>query len=394
MKSGLYISKEEIVDLRRRLHKDAEVGFNLGKTTEFIKEKLKEYGLIPTDIGKGSVTASIDRGKEKTLLLRADIDAVPIKEKTSLEYSSLGEAMHACGHDMHAAILLYTAKMLKIKEEELNINIKFLFQGGEELLEGASDCINNGLFDAPRPDCALTLHVLTGIPIETGSIIIPRADISAPSADFFEIKLKGKSAHAATPSNAPDVLITLGQLLSTLPLLPRFVSASSEPSLITIGKVRGGTAPNVIAESASLFGTARALTEETRKKLKERVVYHTENICRAYKSECEINFLGGTAPMRNDECLIEKIFDILKDDGNINLINTGNSGKGEFNSVAGGSEDFANISAQVPSVMLALAAGDSREGYTEPLHNPRVRFDEEALASGVYVFVKIALNLK
>ncbi len=394
MKKEFETDETELAELYRALHERAEVGFDLSNTVAYIENKLAEYGLNAVKLGRGSLTALVDIGREKTLLLRADIDAIPIKEETGLSHSARGETMHACGHDMHAAILLYTAKILKKNEKDLSCNVKFLFQGAEELLLGADDCIKNGLLtDKPRPNYAIGMHVLCGLPIKTGTLIIPRSGEVAPAADFFTINIIGKSSHAAT-SSSQDALFVLGELITTLPHLPRFVSPTGSPSLISIGKAEGGTAANVTAESASLSGSARSFSDKIQKKLKERIVHHTKSICRAYGVGYEINFGGSACVLKNDAELIKGIQRALSDDKNLEVIDLSKDKSDNLSSSSGGSEDFANIADKIPSVFLAIAAGDRREGYIEPLHSSRVVFDEKAMKCGVYSLVKIALSIE
>ena len=311
--------KNETIEARRYLHKNAECGFDLPKTKEFIKKKLIEYGLSPTELGCASILASINKGKDKTLLLRADIDAVPIKEETDLFYRSERDAMHACGHDMHTAILLSVAKLLKRNEGGLNCNIKFLFQGAEELLMGANDCLENGLLTSePVPDMAIGMHVLTGLPIESCSLIIPQAGVVAPSCDFFTINIKGESSHAGI-GISKDALYVLGELITTLPQLPRFISTPASQSLISIGMAHGGTATNITAESGTLYGSVRSFDEETQKKLKDRIIHHAKSISEAYMTESEIKFEGKASPLKNDGKLTQRIKSILKGDKTVRI---------------------------------------------------------------------------
>lgn len=185
--------KGELIEKRRYLHKNAETGFNLPKTLEFVEQELIKMGYEPVHCGKAGLVATIKGNKPgKTFLIRGDMDALPIKEETDLEFASQNGCMHACGHDMHTTMMLGAAKLLKQHQNEINGTIKLMFQPSEETFEGSNDMIENGVLDNPKVDAALMTHVMANSPFKPGSVIVSLPGVSAPAADYFEIKIQGK----------------------------------------------------------------------------------------------------------------------------------------------------------------------------------------------------------
>ena len=185
--------KQELIKNRRYLHNNAETGFNLDRTIEFVEKELINMGYKPIRCGKAGLIALAGAKKPgKTFLIRGDMDALPIKEESGLEFASQNGCMHACGHDMHTAMLLGAAKLLKKYENEINGTVKLMFQPAEEIFEGSNDMIENGLLENPKVDAALMIHVMANSPFQAGSVIVSAPGVSAPAADYFEIKVQGK----------------------------------------------------------------------------------------------------------------------------------------------------------------------------------------------------------
>ena len=372
--------EKEIIGNQRYLHKNAEVGFELSKTTEYVKSKLEELDCQVIPCGKNGLVCLIGKAQGKTFLLRADMDALPIKEEADIECACKTGNMHACGHDFHTAMLLGAAKLLKNHENQINGTIKLMFQPAEEILSGAKNMIENGVLENPKPDGALMLHVMAGLPLKTGTIIVANG-ISAPAADYFTINIQGKGCHGSTPQQGVDAL-TIGAhtLIALQEINARELGVSDEATL-TIGKMKGGTTGNVIADKTVLEGTLRAYDEEIRKHIKKRISEITQGIASSFRGKGSADFGNGCPPLKNDGELSEKIERYLTDAfGEEWVLNTEKMG-GRTNK-SGGSEDFSYISQEVPSVMLALAAGNSEEGYIYPQHHPKVKFDENVLPIG------------
>ncbi len=370
---------------RRALHERAETGFALKETKKYIKEQLKDLGYTPKDCGKAGIVALIGKKTGRCVLLRADIDALPMYENTGLPFASKSGNMHACGHDMHAAMLLGAAKLLKEKEQELKAQVKLLFQPAEEILEGAKDCIEAGVLEDPKPQAAFALHVSTASELPTGTIVLSTRETSAPAADYFEIAVKGKSCHGATPDKGIDALNAAAHILLALQTLSAREQAVENPFVLTVGKLQAGSAGNAIAENAQMQGTLRAYDETTRAYIKERVTEIAKNTAKAFGAKGSVRFLGGCPTLKNDLTLvafaereIEKLY------GKAALVKT--DGRG------GGSEDFAYFSHEVPSLLLVIGAGEKKKGFEHPLHHSKTDFDEAALGIGSKLLAHLAIE--
>lgn len=383
--------QEEIVSHRRWLHSHAEVGFDLHETREYVRKELHKMGIAAADCGKAGLTAVLGKaGSGKTILLRADMDALPIPEESGVDFSCQNGAMHACGHDLHTAMLLGAAKILKKHEAELPGQVKLMFQPAEEVFEGSRDMIANGVLENPKPDAAVMIHVTAATPMPSGMVIICPPGVSAPAADYFTITVQGKGCHGSAPQNGIDALTAGSHILLALQEIHARELAPSEEAVLTIGTFQGGTAPNVIADSATLAGTIRTYSEETRAFLKERMTAISESIAKAYRAEAKVTFGSGCPTLVNDKELGKILHGCLKETLGANMVL--NAADLSGNMRGGGSEDFAYISQEVPAVMLALAAGQPDKGYPFPQHHPKVRFDESVLCRGTAVFVSSAFG--
>ncbi|MBQ9693063.1 MAG: amidohydrolase [Clostridia bacterium] len=382
---------EEMKENYFYLHRNAETGFDLPKTSAFVIKKLKEYGCAAQICGNNGVIAEVgDKGKGKTILLRADMDALPIKEESGVPYACENGNMHACGHDMHTVMLLECAKLLKSRELELKGCARLLFQPAEERLEGAKSMIDGGVLRDPVPSAALMIHVMTGVDIESGKVIVTGGGTSAPSADYFRIKVKGKGTHGASASNGIDPITALSHIVIALQEIQAREIRTGERAALTVGRFSAGNAGNVIPEYAEAEGSLRCFDGDTRRFIKRRLTEISESIGKAFRADVDTEFYAGCPPLVNDEqlsalcrvCLTELL-------GERSVIAPAEA---EGRSMSAGSEDFAYIAERVPSVMLAVSAGSRNEGYEYPLHNPKARFDLEALRTGAASYAYVALK--
>lgn len=373
------------------LHSNAETGFQLQKTVEYVKKKLKEYGCEAHDFGNcGIITEIGDKSKGKTVLLRADMDALPMKEESGIEYASVNGNMHSCGHDLHTVMLLECAKILKNCEEELGGCARLLFQPAEELLEGAKNMIENGVLEDPEPSAAFMIHVMSGIDIPTGKVVVSRAGVSAPSADYFRVTVKGKGTHGASAANGIDPINALCHIVISLQEIQAREMKAGEKMALTIGKISAGNAGNVIPEYAEADGSLRCMDSKTHIYIKKRVTDIAENVGKAFRTEVKVEFYSGCPALKNDAYLSELCKKSME-----NLLGSENvltPSEAESGSMSAGSEDFAYIAEKIPSVMLALAAGCRADGYEYPLHNQKVRFDLSALKIGASAYVSFAID--
>ncbi len=377
--------KDDIIEIRRHLHKNAEIGFELKNTVAFVKEKLSEMGIKCSDCGRSGVVALVGKKSDgRVILLRADMDALPIREESGEDFTSTGGSMHACGHDMHTAMLLGAAKILKSHEDELRGRVKLMFQPAEELLEGAKNMIESGVLENPRPDAAMMLHVMTDVPLEAGMAIVSSGGVSAPAADYFNIAVSGKGCHGSMPNAGVDPITAAAHIVTGLHNIKSMEISMSERAALTVGSLSAGDAANVIPDTARLSGTMRAFDENTREFMKKRICEISELAAKAFRAETKVEFTSGCPSLLNDKSLSASVYGFARELlGESRVFTSGElAEKSERSNETSGSEDFAYVSREVPSIMVALAAGSTERGYTHPLHHPAVRFDEDALPSG------------
>ena len=377
--------KEELTAHRRWLHAHAEMGFDLEKTRDYVMEQLTRMGYAPRPCGQCGILADLNPGVSPTILLRADMDALPIREETGLPFSSSSGTMHACGHDLHTAMLLGAAKLLR--NQAIQGNVRFLFQPAEELLEGAKDVIASGVLEGV--DAAMMIHVTVGAPLPTGMAIISSPGVSAPAADYFTISIRGKSCHGSAPQDGIDPLPAAAQILLALQNIQTRELGLNDRAVLTIGSIHGGTAANVIADSVEMRGSLRTADETVRTKLRRRMEEMIPILAAVYGAQGTVTFDSGCPCLLNDKALSNMTARCLKELLGEDLAKTTRELDPRGGPTAGGSEDFAYISQQVPSIMVALTAGDN--GY--PLHHPRVEFNEEALPAGAAAYARTALEL-
>ena len=222
---------------RRYLHQNAEVGFDLPKTAAYISNRLKSIGYDPQVVGRCAITAEIGEGEE-CFLLRADMDALPFAERSGESFAAKNGNMHACGHDLHAAMLLGVAELLKGEERRLHRRIRLLFQPAEELLEGAKDCVSAGVLDGVTG--GVMLHVLPSMPFAVGTAIVSSEGVSAPAADFFELTVLGKGCHGSSPWQGVDALLIGAKTVLAMQTLAAREISPLAPSTLTFGQFTQG----------------------------------------------------------------------------------------------------------------------------------------------------------
>ena len=382
----------DVVAHRRALHAIPELDRQLPETTGYVRRVLEGLSCKVFSPTEGSVCAYFDQGRETTLALRADMDALPMKEESGLAFAAKGDAAHTCGHDMHTAMLLGAAKILKAHESELGGMVKLMFQPAEEIFEGSKDMIASGVLENPRPDAALMIHVAAGMPLPAGTVVVSAPGVSAPAADYFTIRVHGKGCHGSAPQNGIDPLTAAAHILIALQEIHARELSASDEAVLTIGTFHAGEAGNVIPDTATMGGTIRTYDEKTRAYLKERMTAIAKNVAEAFRASAEVSFGSGCPTLVNDKDLSEKVTGYLKDLLGANRAFTTAELNGGKPARGGGSEDFAYVSHEVPSLMLALAAGEPSKGYVYPQHHPKVKFDESVLSTGAAVFVDCAIQ--
>ena len=364
---------EETVANRRYLHTNAEVGLNMPKAQAFVMGKLKEYGLEPKECGHG-VTATLGKGG-KVLMLRADMDALPMPEESGEPFACpSGQEAHACGHDFHAAMLLTAAKMLKENESELQGTIKFMFQPAEETFEGSKNMIENGILENPPVDAALAYHVSPGkMPI--GLFMYNDKDTMMYSVDGFKITIHGKGSHGAYPHVGVDP-INIGVHIHLA--LQELIARESDPThscVLTIGQFAGGTAANIIPETAVLQGTIRTNKPEARELLVRRMKEVAEKTAAVYNGTVDIEMISEVPPLICNPKLTDEVVGYMQE--------LGIPGLTPYPGIsASASEDFASIAEKVPSTFMYLSAGYLDERGQYPAHHPKAQFNEDVCPIG------------
>lgn len=385
--------KEEIVDDYKYLHRCPGIGFDLEETYEYVKNKLLEIGCVPIECGKSGIYTDIGNENGKCILLRADMDGLPIKEQSGVDFESNNGNMHACGHDMHTSMLLGAARLLKEIENDINGTIRLVFQPAEEILEGAKSMINNGVLENPKVDAGLMIHVMTSLDFACGTVIVASGGVSAPAADYFSIKIKGVGGHGAMPEKCVNPLNIGAHILLGINNIKALELNGNQKATITISSISSGEGYNIIADEVIMRGTMRAFDENTRKYMKERIVEISENIASAFKGDASVSFERGCPTLINDEnisCHIKKtMIELL---GEEKVFTTEELAKNGF-AGGNGSEDFSYISHKIPTVMVGLVAGQKEKGYEYNLHHPKVRFDLDALCYGAAIYAKSGISL-
>ena len=365
--------KDEKIANRRHIHKNAETGLDLPKTKAYVMKKLTEYGLEPKDCGYG-VTATLGKGG-KVLLLRADMDALPMPEESGEEFACpTGKEAHTCGHDFHAAMLLTAAKMLKEKEDTLEGTIKFMFQPAEETFEGSKNMIENGILENPPVDAALAYHVSPGkMPI--GLFMYNDKDTMMYSVDGFKITIHGKGSHGAYPHVGVDP-INIGVHIHLA--LQELIARESDPThscVLTIGQFAGGTAANIIPETAVLQGTIRTNKPEARELLVRRMKEVAEKTAAVYNGTVDIEMISEVPPLICNPKLTDEVVGYMQE--------LGIPGLTPYPGIsASASEDFAVIAEKVPSTFMYLSAGYLDERGQYPAHHPKAQFNEDVCPIG------------
>ena len=371
--------KEMMIQDRRYLHQHPELGMELPETCDYVFHRLAEMGYQPQRMG-GGVTASVSgRSEGKVFLLRADMDALPMREESGLPFASQRDCAHTCGHDMHTAMLLGAAQMLMNHRSELNGTVKLMFQPGEEVLGGAKSMVAAGILEEPHVDAAMGAHMIPMVPVGYGGY--GKGVVSA-SSDHLVITITGKGGHGAHPHTAVDP-INIGVHIHLA--LQELISREVEPgklAVLTFGKFLGGDAANIIPATVTLEGTLRTFDEELRSHLLERIRDVCQYTAHAFRGEAAVQVLYSTCPLSIDRDTADCVARGWQKAG-LHMI--------QREEKMSGSEDFAEIAARVPSTFFVLGGGTAKDGCDVALHNPKICFSEEALPFGAAAYASGAV---
>ncbi|MBV1758264.1 MAG: amidohydrolase [Dethiosulfatibacter sp.] len=385
LKDEIDLIIEEIISIRRDIHAHPELGMEEYRTAEIIKGFLDKNNIENYSIANTGVVGVI-KGQNggKTVAIRADIDALPIEEKTDLSFKSVHpNKMHACGHDVHTAILLGAGQILKKMENDLTGNVKLFFQPAEETVGGALPMINEGCMDNPKVDFVIGLHVSVNIP--TGSVQFKYNKMNA-STDEFTINVSGKAGHGAYPQDTVDAIVIAGHLITALQTVVSRNISPIESVVISIGTIQGGSGSNIIADKVHMTGTLRALNEQQRQSAKNNIIRIVENTCSSMGGIGRVEFTEGyKALVNNDE-----VVDILKEKA-VELL-----GKDHVyiaNEPSLGAEDFSFFLDKAKGAFYNLGCGNINQNIVHKGHHPMFLVDEDCIKTGILLQVENAISL-
>ena len=370
----------QLTQWRRDLHQMPETGIRLPQTMAYIRKQLEEMD-IPYQYHEAisCIEATIGTGGN-CFLLRSDVDALPVAEEADVPFKSVNGNMHGCGHDLHGAILLGAAKLLKAYEQELPGTVKLLFQSGEEVFQGAKAAVDAGILEAPKVDAAFAMHVIAMMPV--GVIMTGKEAMS--SVDGFKLTLTGRGGHGSMPESCIDPINAAVQVYLALQSLMAREVGGTEEAVLTIGQFAAGDVANVIPERAVLQGTLRTFHPQVRQRLTTRIQQISAGIAAAYRCQCQYEVLSSCPSVVTDDTLTARI------EASIRKVVP------QFHVMGGahgmGSEDFAEITSRVPAGYFMMGAGPAEESKRLGQHNPKIEFNESVLPIGAAIYAQAAVD--
>jgi hippurate hydrolase len=376
---------DDAVALRRRIHRHPEIGLTLPRTQATVLEALDGLGLdVRTGSKTTSVIARLTGGRPgRTILLRADMDALPMPENTGLPFASeVDGAMHACGHDAHVAMLAGAARLLAKHRATLPGSVLFMFQPGEEGYHGARVMLEEGLLDGEAaPTGAFAIHVTHRQP---AGIVTTRPGPMLASGDTIQITVRGKGGHASAPHDCLDPIPIACEIVQAFQTLVTRKVNAFDPAVVTIAKIEAGTTRNVIPETADLLGTVRTVSEATRERVLEGIRRLADGIATAHGAETSVNIVRGYPVTANDPDFARFV---LATAGEL----LGAERTQEMRHPVMGSEDFSYVLERVPGAMANLGTRPD-SGPVFPNHSNRMLLNESALATGIALHAAVALR--
>jgi hippurate hydrolase len=377
---------DDTIDLRRRLHRHPELGLELPKTQEAVLEALDGLGLtITTGTSTTSVVATLDGERDgPTMLLRGDMDALPMPEDTGLDFASeVDGAMHACGHDAHTAMLVGAAKLLAARRMDIAGRVVFMFQPGEEGFGGARYMLDEGLLTGDRaPSAAFAIHQTPNLP---AGLVAAKGGAMLASADVLKITVTAEGGHASMPHLACDPVPVACEIATSIhTMITRSIDVF-DPAVVTIAKIDAGTTSNVIPETAHLLGTIRAVSERTRKKVWDNLRRLADGIASAHGATAEVVVEEGYPVTVNDDGWADTALAVADE-----TLGQGRAIK--MPAPVMGAEDFSYVLEAVPGTMVFLGTQPVGVQHAAPNHSNRMVLDESAMASGVALYAAMALH--
>ncbi len=375
----------ELIDLRRDFHRHPELGFEEYRTAETIESYLGKLGLNTRRMTQTGVVALLEGAKPgPVLMLRADMDALPVTEENEFDYRSQNVGvMHACGHDAHMAMLLVAARILSENKADIAGTVKFVFQPNEEIA-GAIHMIEDGVLENPAVDAVMGIHIWT--PVASGKIAITPGPVMG-GLDVFKMTIHGKGGHTGVPEDAVDPVIAAANVIQTVQVIQTREISNLKSTIIMFGKIAGGTKSNIIPEEVYLEGSIRFLYPggpDSEEQPTQRFIRIAEQVCKTHRCTCEIDIVHENIPLINHAEMVKIAKEAAQEvfAGEKNIIDN--------QTIA--SEDFSEFSAKVPGVFMFLGSGNEKKGTHVSHHNPCFKIDEDTLPDGVAMYVKGTLN--
>ncbi|WP_297216999.1 carboxypeptidase CpsA [Thermoplasma sp.] len=377
---------EELIKMRRYLHENPELSYQEVNTAKYVADKLRSFGLEVREHVGGTGVVGLIRGKtgRMTIGLRADMDALPVEEQTGLPFASKNKGvMHACGHDSHTAMLLAAAYILSKHRDELDGNVKFLFQPAEEDggRGGALPMIEDGALENPHVDHVFGLHVLGDFPAGTFAI---RGGAIMAAPDGFKITVRGKGGHGSAPADAIDPIYIGSNIINALyGVRSRFID-QRKPVTISVCSVHSGTKDNIIPDNLEMLGTLRTLDEDLRAFIKKKIGDTAAGVAEAFGARAETEFIENAYPVTyNDPKITEEVRSVLESIKGMKVIET--------EPLMGG-EDVSRFLQKAPGTYYFLGTRNEKKGIIYPNHSPRFTVDEDYLKYGALSHVLVAMH--
>lgn len=387
LKSDIDELVPDMVAMRRDLHEHPELAFEEVRTAGIVAGRLRAIGLeVQTGIAKTGVVGTLKGGKSgsgaKTLAIRADMDALPIHELNEIDYrSTIDGKMHACGHDGHTSVLLAVADLLSKRRDELNGNVRFIFQPAEEIIGGAEPMVKEGVLTGV--DNIIGLHIFSDFPLGRVGV---RAGATFASADKFVLKIHGKGGHGAMPQTAVDPIIVAAHITTALQTLVSRETSPFSPTVITVARIEAGTAFNIIPEVAELWGSLRAYDAGHRARMVRRITELAQGIASAMNASCEVEIFDGCPACVNDPAMSELVQRAAASAVGAQAVDTGEE------VMTTGSDDMAYFLQTVPGCYFIVGAHNTANEARYPHHHPRFNIDEDSLPIAAEVLTRSALD--
>ncbi|MGL5693873.1 MAG: M20 metallopeptidase family protein [Peptostreptococcaceae bacterium] len=369
----------EVIEIRRDIHKNPELSFNEYRTSELVAKKLEELGIeVTRNIGKTGVVGTLSGGKEgKVVALRADMDALPLNEDTNLSFKSVNDGvMHACGHDVHTANLLGIAMILSEMKEDIKGSVKFIFQPAEENGGGGRFMVEENTLETPSVDAIFALHVHP-LPLKT---VVYKYGTMSSASDSFKLKVKGKKAHSSTPNLGVDAILIAATIITTLQSVIFRNIDPLETSTYTIGMINGGNAPNIIPDEVEMVGSCRNLNSNVREDMLSKIESISKGIAQSMGGDCEFILKPGYPSVVNDERMTTLVKEVSTE-----LV--GEKRVIELETPLMGSEDFSFFLQKVPGSFFVVGSGES-----ESLHHSKFEVDEDVFKTSLELMSKVAIK--